>query len=143
MRTRNSVREDLVRMSLAALDPKFNNDVVESAGRVSLGFGTNRRATVATDDYPLLVVFDDNSFAKSVKEVDPKALGGVIGPGYGPIRITVEKTNEPVTRNIDTRLPWLAAHHGALIRMSFKDYPPPGTPLPLGANITERDFRQQ
>ena len=142
MRTRNAFQEDLALMSLAALDPKFKNDVVESAGRVGLGFSTNRRAEVQRADFPLLVVFGDTADPKSALEIDPDR-SGALGPGYGPIRISIEKTSEPVTRRIEKRLPWLATHHGALLNVPFKDYPPPGTPLPVAARITERDFRQR
>jgi hypothetical protein len=128
-------------MSIAALDPKFTNDVVASAGRVALG-RTNGRADVQRGDYPLLVVFGDNADPKSAKEVEPAGRGS-LGPGYGSIRITVEKTGEPVTRGIEKRLPWLAVHQGALLHVPFKDYPPPGTPLPIAARITENDFRQR
>ena len=142
MRTRNAFREDLALMSLAALDPKFKNDVVESAGRVALGFSTNQKADVRPGDFPLLVVFENNADPRSAKEVDPAGRGS-LGPGYGSIRITVERTGDPVTRGIETRLPWLAAHHGALLHVPFKDYPPPGTPLPIAARITESDFRKR
>jgi hypothetical protein len=141
MRTRNPFREDLALISLAALDPKFKNDVVESAGRVALGFSTNRKADVRPGDFPLLVVFENNADPKSAKEVDPTRPGS-LGPGFGPIRMMIEKTGEPITRGIEKRLPWLGAHHGALLDVPFKDYPPPGTPLPIAARITERDFRQ-
>jgi hypothetical protein len=141
MRTRNRFHEDLVLMSLAALDPKFSNDVVESAGRVAMAFTARRKADVNAADYPLLVVFDDKANPASAKEVEPDPRSN-LGPGYGPIRVSVETTTEPVTLGLEKRLPWLTTHHGALLHVPFKDYPPPGTPLPLAARITETDFRQ-
>jgi hypothetical protein len=142
MRTRNRFHQDLALMSLASLDPKFKNDVVESAGRVALGFTTRQKADVQTGDYPLLVVFGDNADPGTAKEVELGSPSN-LGPGYGPIRMSVESTSELVTSGIERRLPWLSTHHGALIHIPFKDYPPPGEPLPLGARITERDFRQK
>ena len=140
MRTGNLNRRDLALMSMGALDTAFKNDVVESAGRLALGFGVHHKAEVQPKDYPLLVVFADNLVPASAKQVDPKSQG-VLGPGFHVTRITAELTNEPVTRGIERRLPWLNTHRGALLHVPLKDFPPPGTSLPLAASITEADFR--
>jgi hypothetical protein len=140
MRTGNLYRRDLALMSMAALDTAFKNDVVESAGRLALDFSVHHKAEVQPNDYPLLVVFADNLVPASAKQVDPKSQG-VLGRGFHLTRITAELTNEPITRGIEKRLPWLNTHHGALLHVPLKDFPPPGTPLPLAASITEADFR--
>lgn len=142
MRTGNLHRGDLAKMSMATLDPAFKNDIVESAGRLALRFGVHHQAQVQAADYPLLVVFDDNHIPASAKQIDPKS-SAEFGSGCRVTHITAELTNDPVTRGIEKRLPWLTTHHGALLQVPFKDYPPAGTPLPLAANLTGSDFEMK
>ena len=58
--------------------------------------------------YPLLVTFDDINDPKTVKKVDPDNLAATFGPGYRLKRITIEITDEPVTRGkVEKVLGWL------------------------------------
>ncbi len=57
--------------------------------------------------YPLLVTFDDINDPKTVKKVDPDNLAATFGPGYRLKRITIEITDEPVTRGkVEKVLGW-------------------------------------
>lgn len=49
-------------------------------------------------EYPLLVTFTDIHDPKSVKKVDPDNLVATFGPGVSLKRITLEITDEPVTK---------------------------------------------
>jgi hypothetical protein len=106
LKTENSRRSDLAKMSMATLDPEFDNDMVESAGRIA-GNWSPLRGDVAPADYPLLVTFGDIDDPASVERVDPANLAASFGPGVRLKRITVETTNDPVTVGIEERLGWL------------------------------------
>lgn len=92
--------------------------------------------------YPLLVTFADPADPTSVQRVDPANLAASFGPGVTLKRITVAVTNDPVTTGIEKRLGWLGTQRGALLNIPVSDYPPPGTPLPFAASITEGAFSQ-
>ena len=65
------------------------------------------RASMARDQYPLLVTFSDINVPASVKEVKPGDLPAAFGDGYRLKSITLEITDEDVTRdNIQRVLPW-------------------------------------
>lgn len=110
LKTLNGRREDLALMSMAALDPLFKNDVVESAQRIASGDGITSPAEVRAADYPLLVTFADPADPTSVQRVDPANLAASFGPGVTLKRITVEVTKDPVTTGIEKRLGWLPKH---------------------------------
>lgn len=89
--------------------------------------------------YPLLVRFGDAHDPASVQRVDPDDLAAAFGMGVRLRRITVQMVDEPVTRGIEKRLPWLRSHTGGLVpgpsRFS-KD-----THTPFGTFITAGSFR--
>lgn len=85
-------------MSMGTLDPDFDNDVVESAGRIS-GSWSTRRGEVPRADWPLMVRFRDLGDPTSVERVDPAAIGVK--------RIVLETTSDEVTTGIEKRLGWL------------------------------------
>jgi hypothetical protein len=142
LRTTNPKRQDLALMSMAAFDPAFRNDVVESAKRISDGDGTRTKAQLDSSEYPLLVLFENPADKTSIREINPAGLASDLGAGYAIRGIAVELTGDAVTDGLSRRLPWLASQQGALIKIPFSEYPPPGVPLPVAARLTERDFSQ-
>ena len=60
-----------------------------------------------TSAYPMLVTFGDVRDPKSVVAVDPADLAKSFGAGTKLTRITVQMTDEPVTKAIEKRLGWL------------------------------------
>lgn len=62
----NAKHGDLAGLSMTALDPAFQNDIVESAARIASGKGVKRQAEVAPEDYPMLVTFRDLADRTSV-----------------------------------------------------------------------------
>lgn len=61
---------------------------------------------------PMLVTFTNIDDPKTVQRVDPANLAAAFGPGYGPLRITAQATDEPITAGIEKRLKWLPALKG-------------------------------
>jgi hypothetical protein len=58
--------------------------------------------------WPMLVHFRDIRDPASVAAVDPDELKATFGRGYAVRRVLVQKTDEPASGDIVTRLPWLA-----------------------------------
>jgi hypothetical protein len=65
-------------------------------------------STLAASEYPALVTFTDINDPKSVKLVDPANLAATFGEGYNLKSITLEITDEGVTKGkTEQVLPWL------------------------------------
>lgn len=90
---------------LGALDPSYKNDWAESVERIASGRTPkgSRRVT----SYPLLVTFENSQNPATVEPVDPRNLSATFGPGYRLKAITVKHTDEPQTKEIGRKLPWL------------------------------------
>ncbi|MGO9686473.1 MAG: hypothetical protein ACLPTZ_28510 [Beijerinckiaceae bacterium] len=78
------------------------------------------RAMTPTD-LPDLVTFADVDNPKSVIEVDPNDLQATLGPGIKWHEITLESTDEPVTKGIEMKLPWLRTLNAALDGSRYHD----------------------
>ncbi len=77
---------------------------------------------VLPENYPLMVTFDDIKDPASVKKVDPDNLAATFGPGYSLKSVTLEITDEPVTRGeVEKVLGWLGKIKGR-IKPSNKKY---------------------
>jgi len=101
---------DLAETAMAALDPAYRNDWVESAARIASGTRIRSFADLRPESYPMLVTFGDIADSTSVEEVEPDALEDVFGPGVRLRRITVQLTDDNVTSGIRDRLGWLSAY---------------------------------
>lgn len=128
LKTVNPMREDLALMSMAALDPTFHNDWVESTARIAGEDGIRSPAEVLPSDYPRLVSFRDIRDPSSVERVDPANLAANSGSGVTLKRITVEVTDQDVTTGIEKRLGWLTELKGGYLHRGFSSR---GAPLGL------------
>jgi hypothetical protein len=89
----------------AIVDPKTGTGWDRTPRRVELWPAAPKTPKlVNTDPRPQLVHFRDSRDPKSVAAVDPAHLDAAFGPGVRLKRITVQVTNEPVTRGIEGRL---------------------------------------
>jgi hypothetical protein len=68
-----------------------------------------RKAVLDPSEYPLLARFRDVRRPGSIERIHPDSLEQAFGPGIRIRRIVIESTNEPITRGIKVRLPWLNA----------------------------------
>src|SRR4051812_5458154 len=92
----------------AVLDPDWHNDWVESAQRIGSGripSGPLPMTAAKPADrfakptgFPALVRFRDTSDPKTVEDVDPANLATSFGPGFHLRRITLQRTDDAVTR---------------------------------------------
>ena len=101
-----AIHGDLASMSMATLDKKFNNSMVESAKSLSSRAGGE--GVVAPENYPMLVTFKDITNPASVERVDPADLEASFGKGYRLKSISVQITDDPVTVGIRKRLGWFS-----------------------------------
>jgi hypothetical protein len=70
---------------------------------------------ITPDDLPDLVTFADIKDPKTVIEVNPDYLQTTLGPGVSWNEITLESTDEPITTDIKTKLPWIPAYHHRML----------------------------
>ncbi len=63
---------------------------------------------IRPDSLPMLVRFRDVNDPTSVERVEPDDLTATFGAGVKLLRATVQIVDEPVTKGIETRLPWVA-----------------------------------
>lgn len=68
---------------------------------------SNAGGDLPRDSYPMLVTFGDLADPTSVERVDPNDLAASFGKGVRLKRITVQMTDDPVTTEVEKRLPWL------------------------------------
>ncbi|WP_066268991.1 hypothetical protein [Blastomonas sp. CCH3-A3] len=59
---------------------------------------------------PMLVRFRDINDPTTVERVDPDALAASFGEGVKLRRVTVQLTDDPVTKGIEKRLKWLDSY---------------------------------
>jgi hypothetical protein len=71
----------------------------------------HRPAPILPGDLPDLVTFADVKDPKSVIVVDPFHLTATLGAGVAWRSLTLEVTDEPLTRGIDEHLPWVREYN--------------------------------
>jgi len=90
---------------------KYPNNDGSNAQTASFFDELNRvkpKAEILLNDLPMLVRFRDPKDQTSIERVDPSDLSASFGSGVKLKRATVEITDDPVTKTIGARLPWLA-----------------------------------
>ncbi|MCB1452429.1 MAG: hypothetical protein KDJ43_02190 [Rhizobiaceae bacterium] len=94
---------------------------------------------VQPENYPLLVTFDDIDDPTTVKRVDPDDLAASFGHGVSLKRITLEITDEPVTKGeVEKMLGWLGPHLETTLGKSPSIFDPV-----FAATVTHGDFRRR
>lgn len=68
---------------------------------------TGQKKTLEKSQYPTLVTFADIKDPKTVTQVDQNNLSATLGAGVTLKDITIEMTDETITRDVNDQLPWL------------------------------------
>lgn len=94
--------------------------------------------------WPMLVRFKNIRDPASVESVDPEDLEATFGKGYRVRAVYVEKTEDPVSKDIKARLPWLDPSMGTLAPHPHR---PDGSFMPweqtgLAAKLRYMDFER-
>jgi hypothetical protein len=77
---------------------------------------------ITPSDLPDLVTFTDINDPKSVIEVDPNELQGALGPNITWNEITIESTDEPITKGIELKLTWLPEYFKKNLRLDGSNH---------------------
>jgi hypothetical protein len=100
-------------------------DVTLSAGLIDYASQLARMCgahKITTNDLPDLVTFADVNDPKSVLEVDPNDLQATLGPNLSWNEITLESTDEPITRGIEQKLTWLPRYFEKNLRLDGSNH---------------------
>ena len=114
----------------------WRDDFMEGISRLAKMRGP-RRITPA--ELPDLVTFADINDPKTVVEVNPNDLQATLGQNVTWNEITLEMTDEPVSKGIELKLPWLPAHFQKNLRLDGIDHHPYNT---LANSLSWDDFDQ-
>ncbi len=71
--------------------------------------------SIDTYDLPDLVTFADVADPASVMAVDPDDLTATLGPGIHWRSMKLEVTDDPLTRGIEKRLPWIIRYSDKML----------------------------
>jgi hypothetical protein len=93
-------------------DAEVSDDLLDRIAIVSRLRGARE---VGPADLPDLATFSDVSDPSSVMEVDPSDLQATLGPNISWNQITLEVTDEPISRGIERKLPWLPAYRSKML----------------------------
>lgn len=93
--------EALARQCLGANTPQDWLDEVKATA------GCTKPVAITTADLPDLITFGDVNDPKSVMLVDADDLAATFGPGVSWRSMTLQATDEPLTKGIEKELPWI------------------------------------
>jgi hypothetical protein len=94
---------------------------------------------ITPDDLPDLVTFADVSEPKTVIEVDRNDLQATLGPDISWNEITLESTNEPITKGIELKLSWIRKSFEKNLRLDGSEY---GSKVEIANRLSWTDFDQ-
>ncbi|MEH2524893.1 MULTISPECIES: hypothetical protein [unclassified Bradyrhizobium] len=85
-------------------DIPLSADVMDTLAQIARKRGAR---TIAPNELPDLVTFANVNDPSTVTEVDPNNLQATLAPGVNWNEITLEVTDEPITKGIEEKLPWI------------------------------------
>jgi hypothetical protein len=91
---------------------KPSDDFMNDVPRIAAKRGPRR---LASDKLPDLVTFANVNDPGSVIEVDPNDLQATLGPDISWNEITIEVVDEPATKGIEQKLPWIPYYYCAML----------------------------
>lgn len=89
-----------------------SEDFMDHVAHLSRMRGPHR---IDLEDLPDLVTFADVNDPNSVIEVDPNDLQATLGPNVTWNETTLESTDEPVTKGIETKLRWIPSYNDKML----------------------------
>ena len=98
------------------------------------------KSDLSLKDVPVLVRFDNPDDPRSVALANPLDLAASFGPGVTFKSANVEITDDPITKGIEARLPWLKSSKFAEYLFPNPTHQPPQDPK-LILLLTYDDFR--
>ncbi|UVO35304.1 hypothetical protein KUL72_28195 [Bradyrhizobium arachidis] len=89
-------------------------DLLEKISALSTKRGSHE---IRPDDLPDLLTFADINVPSSVMEVDRHNLPASLGQNVSWANVALEVTNEPITKSINSNLPWLQEYREKNLRL--------------------------
>jgi len=83
-------------------------DIMDTIAKIARMRGPR---TIAMNELPDLVTFADVNDPQTVIEVNPNDLQAALGPGISWNEVTLESTDEPITKGIEQKLPWIPHYY--------------------------------
>lgn len=111
-------------------------DLLEKISSISKARGSHK---ISPDDLPDILTFADVNVPGSVLEVDRHDLSATFGANVSWDTITLEITDEPITRDINSKLPWLRNYFEKNLRLDGSAY---GSKNELANILSWSDFEQ-
>ncbi|MET3302620.1 hypothetical protein [Bradyrhizobium diazoefficiens] len=111
-----------------------STDVMDTLAKIARMRGPR---TITANELPDLVTFASVNDPNTVTEVDPNDLQATLGPGITWNEIILEITDEPITKGIEQKLPWIPYYYCAMLdgaRYTSKNT--------LANSLSTADFRQ-
>jgi hypothetical protein len=115
----------------------LSTSILDYTSKIAKLRGTHE---ITAKDLPDLVTFADINNPKTVIEIDPSDLQATLGAGVSWNKITFEITDEPVTKDIERKLPWIPAHRKGML--DGEDYQRTGAGATLANTLSTADFQQ-
>jgi hypothetical protein len=112
------------------------DDLLEKISSLSTKRGSHE---IRLDDLPDLLTFEDVNVPSSVMEVDRHNLPASLGQNVSWAKVTLEVTDEPVTKNINSKLPWLQEYFEKNLRLDGANH---GAKRELANILSWSDFEQ-
>jgi hypothetical protein len=94
---------------------------------------------ITPSDLPDLVTFADVNNSATVIEVDPNNLQAALGADVSWSEITLESTDEPVTKGLELKLTWLPTYFEENLRLDGSRY---GAKREIANILSSYDFDQ-
>ncbi|WP_439357271.1 hypothetical protein [Bradyrhizobium sp. DASA03007] len=99
---------------LQAYGESWSPDFMDDVPRLARLRGPRQ---IASKDLPNLVTFADVNKPSSVIEVDRNDLQASLGADVSWNDITIESTDEPITKGIEQKLPWISTYFQENLRL--------------------------
>jgi len=112
----------------------LSDDFMENISRIAQQRGAHR---ITPGDLPDLVTFADINDPTTVIEVDRNDLEQTLGPGISWNEIALESTDEPITKGLEQKLPWLPYYWCGTLML---DGSPVSTKKTLANTLQAADF---
>jgi hypothetical protein len=113
-----------------------SQDFLDDVPRIAAMRGPHK---IIPEDLPDLVTFTDPKDPSTVIEVNPNNLQATVGAGISWNEITLECSDQPITRSIEQKLPWLHEYFEKNLRLDGADH---GAKQELANILSWPDFEQ-
>lgn len=130
-----------VKLLAGIFEVSFSGDLLEDVSSISKVRGQRH---ISPNELPDLLTFADIDDPSSVMEIDPNDIAQALGPGVTWNSIALEITDEPVSRGITLKLPWISAYRAKMLDGArYQDKGTLANSLSAAAFSSGQDFKSK